>query len=124
MRSSPGSICCVRPSAAPKRKHHQIRAYILLIKVIAVRHQQIRVAFCQVDSITVVKHLVRGFPQSKTQVSRFFHYTGSTNRASDGVRIDVVRIEYLKGPYNANSTFIVLLYVHMRSWHVSQPTNA
>ena len=30
----------------------------------------------------------------------------------------------LKGPYNANSTFIVLLYVHMRSWHVSQPTNA
>ena len=30
----------------------------------------------------------------------------------------------LKGPYNANSTFIVLLYVHMPSWHVSQPTNA
>ena len=26
----------------------------------------------------------------------------------------------LKAPYNANSTFIVLLYVHMRSWHVSQ----
>ena len=38
------------------------------------RHQQIRVAFCQVDSITAVRHLVRGFPQSKTQVSRFFHY--------------------------------------------------
>ena len=30
----------------------------------------------------------------------------------------------LKGPYNANSTFVVLLYVHMRSWYVSQPTNA
>ena len=30
----------------------------------------------------------------------------------------------LKVPYNANSTFVVLLYVHMRSWHVSQPTNA
>ena len=75
VRSSPVSICCVRPSAAPGRKHHQIRAYILLIKVIAVRHQQIRLAFCQVDSITVVRHLVRGFPQSKTQVSRCFHYT-------------------------------------------------
>ena len=36
----------------------------------------------------------------------------------------VVIILDLKGPYNANSTFIVLLYVHMRSWHVSQPTNA
>ena len=81
VRSSPGSICCVCPSAAPGRKHHQIRAYILLIKVIAVRHKQIRVAFCQVDSITVVRHLVRGFPQSKTLVSRFF----STTHASDVV---------------------------------------
>ena len=43
VRSSPVSICCVRPSAAPGRKHHQIRAYILLIKVIEVRHHQIRV---------------------------------------------------------------------------------
>ena len=55
-----------------EEKHHQIRAYILLIKVIAVRHHQIRVAFYQVDSITAVRHLVRGFPQSKTLVSRFF----------------------------------------------------
>ena len=61
---------CVRKSAAPGRK--QIRAYILLIKVIAVRHQQIRVAFCQIDSITAVRHLVRGCPQSRTKVSIFF----------------------------------------------------
>ena len=62
----------VRPLYQLDEKHHQIRAYILLIKVIAVRHHQIRVAFCQVDSITAVRHLVRGFPQSKTLVSRFF----------------------------------------------------
>ena len=53
---------CVQPSVAPGRKHHQIRAYNLLIKVIAVTHQQIRVAFCQIDNITAVRHLVRGFP--------------------------------------------------------------
>ena len=34
------------------------------------------------------------------------------------------QLSTLKGTYNANSTFVVLLYVHMRSWHVSQPTNA
>ena len=41
-------------------------------------------------------------------------------RPSQGLLLN----HFLKGPYNANSTFIVLLYVHMRSWHVSQPTNA
>ena len=66
------SAVSVRPLYQLEEKHHQIRAYILLIKVIAVRHHQIRVAFCQVDSITAVRHLVRGFPQSKTLVSRFF----------------------------------------------------
>ena len=65
----------VRPLYQLEEKHHQMRAYILLIKVIAVRHLQIRVAFCQVDSITAMRHLVRGFPLSKTLVSRFFHYT-------------------------------------------------
>ena len=67
------SVC---PLYQLEEKHHQIRAFILLIKVIAVRHHQIRVAFCQVDSITAVRHLVRGFPKSKTLVSRFFPTTG------------------------------------------------
>ena len=57
------SAVSVRPLYQLEEKQHQIRAYILLIKVIAVRRHQIRVAFCQVDSITAVRHLVRGFPQ-------------------------------------------------------------
>ena len=38
VRSSSGSICCVRPLYQLGEKHHQIRAYILLIQVIEVRH--------------------------------------------------------------------------------------
>ena len=48
---------------------------------------------------------------------------GTYSENSD-VKCLIYRVLAAKGPYNANSTFIVLLYVHMPSWHVSQPTNA
>ena len=47
------------------KKTSQIRAYMLFVKVTAVRHRQIRVPPCQVDSIRAVRHLVSGI----------FHYT-------------------------------------------------
>ena len=55
------SAVSFRPLYQLEEKHHQIRAYILmLIKVIAVRHLQIMVPSCQVDSISAVRHLVWG----------------------------------------------------------------
>ena len=56
MKEVRSSAVSVYPLYQLEEKHHQIRAYILLIKVIAVRHHQIRVPSCQVDSITAVRH--------------------------------------------------------------------
>ena len=61
------------------------------------------------------------YPEMKSKYPRLPSYLMDSTKSAHW---DIHSIAALKGPYNANSTFIVLLYVHMRSWHVSQPTNA